>query len=194
MLEKLPDAVGHTLRKQRAGLEKIAFNSVSGLPAIEVSSPAFVDHEPLPAKYTADGEGLSPPLQWGSVPPATDMLVWIVEDADAPTPHPLVHAIVVELPPEPGSLPEGALSTADDKTLQLGRNSYMRASWMPPDPPPGHGPHRYVFQLFALSPGPPFFGAPGRSEVLEAIRERAIASGCLIGTYERPEHKDSTHL
>jgi phosphatidylethanolamine-binding protein (PEBP) family uncharacterized protein len=45
--------------------------------------------------------------------------------------------------------------------------------------------HRYVFQVFALRAGAPFSHAPGRREVIEAILDRAIAAGCLIGTYER---------
>jgi phosphatidylethanolamine-binding protein (PEBP) family uncharacterized protein len=56
---------------------------------------------------------------------------------------------------------------------------------LPPDPPPGHGVHRYLFQVFALEAGPAFDEEPGRDAVLAAIRERGLASGCLIGTYER---------
>ena len=36
-------------------------------------------------------------------------------------------------------------------------------------------------------PGARFEGEPGREAVLEAIREHGLASGCLIGTYERPD-------
>ena len=69
--------------------------------------------------------------------------------------------------------------------MKTGRNSYLQRSWLPPDPPPGHGPHRYAFQVFALGPGAAFSATPGRDEVLGALRQRALASGCLIGTYER---------
>lgn len=55
------------------------------------------------------------------------------------------------------------------------------------DPPPGHGEHRYAFQLFALGAGEPFRGTPGREEVMRAIQERGVASGMLIGTYTRPD-------
>jgi Raf kinase inhibitor-like YbhB/YbcL family protein len=190
MLEKLPDAVGHALREQRAGLDKLAFNLAglrAGMGAIEVSSAAFADHAPIPARYTADGEGLSPPLQWRGVPPVAASLVLIVEDADAPTPRPLVHAIAVDLPPSRNALSEGELNSTAEGTVHVGRNSYLMSGWLPPDPPPGHGPHRYAFQLFALLPGMPFSGRPGRDAVLEALRERAVASGCLIGVYQRPD-------
>ena len=193
MLENLPDALGHALRGQRAGLEKTAFQAVdlrAGMAALQVASLAFADHAPIPERYTADGPGLSPPLQWSGVPAAAASVLLIVEDADAPTPQPLVHAIVVDLPAGDGALAEGALESADHEGtgLKTGRNSFLQTRWLPPDPPPGHGNHRYVFQVFALEAGgEPFGDAPGREAVLEAIRERGLASGCLIGTYERPD-------
>lgn len=197
MLEKLPDAIGHALQGRRAGLDQIAFNLIdlrSGTASIEVRSLAFNDHQPLPAQYTADGAGTSPPLEWTGVPAGAASLLLIVEDADAPTPHPLVHAIAAELPPADGALAEGALSSAasssadsDGPALKIGRNSYLQSGWLPPDPPPGHGVHRYAFQLFALAPGAAFGETPGRDAVLKALQEHALASGCIIGTYERPD-------
>ena len=199
MLEKLPDVLGHALRNQRAGLDAIAFNRIDlrqGTSAIAVSSLAFVDHAPIPALYTADGEGRSPPLQWSGLPAETGTVVLIVEDADAPTPKPLVHAIVVDLPPGDGAMAEAALSDEADAPSadrdgagtdepRTGRNSYLQSSWLPPDPPPGHGVHRYAFQVFALKPGAVFSENPGREEVLEIVESHGIASGLLIGTYER---------
>jgi Raf kinase inhibitor-like YbhB/YbcL family protein len=192
MFEKLPQALGQALRDQRAGLDKIVFNQVklgTGTAALSVRSLAFADHAPIPATYTADGEGRSPPLEWTGVPPGAASLVLIVEDADSPTPQPLVHAIVADLPAEDGSLAEGAIDPAslDTEDATIGRNSFLRAGWLPPDPPPGHGTHRYVFQLFALADGPAFGATPGREAVLEMIEARAIASGILTGTFERPD-------
>jgi len=190
MLENLPDFVGHALREQRAGIDQIAFARLplrAGQGAITVTSLAFVDHGPIPAAYTADGEGRSPPLQWTGVPEAARSVVLIVEDADSPTPHPLVHAIAVGLAPDEVALREGAL--ADDAEApaeaRLGRNSYLQHGWLPPDPPPGHGRHRYAFQVFALAGNATLPETPGRDALMEALAEDAIASGCLIGTYER---------
>lgn len=193
MLENLPDTVGHVLRHVRAGLDKIAFNHSGlrgGMAAIEVSSLAFADHMPIPGRYTADGEGVSPPLQWSGVPGNAASVLLIVEDADSPTPQPLVHAIAVDLPPGDGALAEGTLSSSGNEgsdEVHEGRNSFLMTGWLPPDPPPGHGSHRYAFQLFALGPGDPFTGTPGRDAVVAAVQERGLASGCLIGTYARPD-------
>jgi Raf kinase inhibitor-like YbhB/YbcL family protein len=197
MLEKLPDFVGHALRDQRAGLDQIVFNRLplrAGQGAIAVTSLAFVDHGPLPTPCTADGDGVSPPLQWSGVPEAATSVVLIVEDADSPTPHPLVHAIAVGLAPQEGSLREGALADDADTPAEarLGRNSYLQHGWLPPDPPPGHGRHRYAFQVFALGGDEPLPEAPGRDALVEALEARAIASGLLVGTYERHDTTVST--
>ena len=192
MLEKLPDVLGHALRGQRAGLDQTAFQAVDlrgGMAAIAVGSLAFADHAPIPARYTADGEGVSPPLHWSGVPTGAGSLLLIVEDADSPTPHPLVHAIVVDLPAQDGAMAEAMLPSEghEGAGYKTGRNSYLRSDWLPPDPPPGHGVHRYCFQFFALEAGATFVDTPGRDAVLEAIRDHGIASGCLIGTYERAD-------
>jgi Raf kinase inhibitor-like YbhB/YbcL family protein len=195
MLEKLPDVIGHVLQGARAGLDKILFNRIdlrNGTAQIQISSLAFSDHAPIPPRFTADGEGLSPPLQWRGVPETAASLVLIVEDADSPTSEPLVHVIAVDIDPKTNALEEGALMAPEDDSdtpldtrLSLGRNSLLGHAWTPPDPPPGHGVHRYAFQMFALAAGEPFSKTPGRDEVEDAVRERAFASGCLIGTYAR---------
>jgi Raf kinase inhibitor-like YbhB/YbcL family protein len=191
MLEKLSASVGHALENHRAGIEKILYHSVThehGAARIELVSPAFAPGSAMPVRFTSDGPGVSPPLQWASIPSQTSMLALIVEDADAPTSEPLVHAIAVGIDPRLRGFDEGDFTAETKNTpADLGRNSFLRQAWLPPDPPPGHGVHRYVFQIFALLPGDEFSSAPGRKELANAIRQRAIGSGCLIGTYQREE-------
>jgi Raf kinase inhibitor-like YbhB/YbcL family protein len=192
MLEKIPATLGRAAQGVRAGADDLAIadTELTGVNAsIEVSSEAFGYNEPIPAQYTADGEGLSPPLEWRCVPMNAEAVVVLVEDADSPTPRPLVHAIVWDLPGSDAALPEGVLpstrDSGDPASEHLGRNSALSATWMPPDPPPGHGTHRYVFQVFALDIVPRFESRPGRAELLDRIKGHVIAKGMLIGTYER---------
>jgi Raf kinase inhibitor-like YbhB/YbcL family protein len=189
MLEKIPQSLGRAFKDRRAGAHKVLFTRLhaeKSIPLFEVRSDAFLDGQPLPMRYSADGAGLSPPLEWRGIPHGTQSVAVIVEDPDAPSPEPLVHAIVVGLPPQ-GSLAEGALDSPDHEGVghATGRNSYLRQSWLPPDPPNGHGAHRYVFQVFALGPGRAFSATPGRQEFYEVVRERALAAGLISGTYER---------
>jgi Raf kinase inhibitor-like YbhB/YbcL family protein len=188
MLQNLPDFVGHALRDQRAGLDQIVFNRVplrAGHGTITVTSGDFVDHGPLPVACTADAEGSSPTLYWSGLPAEATSVALIVEDADSPTPHPLVHAIAAGLPAADGALQGGALDDDKDAPATLGRNSYLQHGWLPPDPPPGHGKHRYAFQVFALGGAEPLAETPGREALTALLEARAIASGMIVGTYER---------
>ncbi len=192
MLEKLPHGLGAALRGVRPGLEKLVSaraEIVAAPQTLVVTSPAFGEGGALPRYYTADGTpdgaAASPPLAWTGVPAEARSLVLIVEDADSPTPLPLVHAIAWGLEPALRGLREGALVDGTDEIL-LGHNSYFRAAWLPPDPPPGHGPHRYAFQLFALATAPDLGRHPGRRAVIGALANHVLGRGQLIATYERP--------
>ena len=193
MLEHVPGWLGHLMRNFRAGHDKltVAHHGIALAEArIDLSSPAFADGARLPIRFTADGDGVSPPLVWGDVPPGTQSLALIVEDPDAPTPSPLVHALVWKIPANERQLAEGAIAPDDDgdsADKDVGRNSYGAEGWLPPDPPTGHGTHDYVFQLFALSSMPEIGPTPGRSDLLAAITGKVLATGLLVGTYSRED-------
>jgi Raf kinase inhibitor-like YbhB/YbcL family protein len=184
MLEKLPHQVGEALHGARAGVDKIvsADEAFASAPAIlKLTSPAFTDGGAIPALFTEDGAKASPPLSWSGAPPGTQRLVLITEDPDAPTPEPLTHLIAWDLPADDGEVEEGGFAEGRG----LGRNSFLRPGYLPPDPPPGHGPHRYVFQLFAVDAPLDLHGEPGKGAVVDAMRGRVLARGRLVGTYER---------
>jgi len=195
MLEHIPGWLGGFLSNIRAGHSKLIIVDPAlslGDATIDLSSPAFSSGARLPERFTADGAGVSPPLVWGDVPPGTASLALIVEDPDAPLTHPLTHAIVWGLAPTERRLEEGAILADSDGDLgghDVGRNSYLREGWLPPDPPTGHGSHDYVFQLFALSETPEIGSNPGRSAFLRAIEGRVLGAGLLVGTYSRGEQE-----
>jgi Raf kinase inhibitor-like YbhB/YbcL family protein len=190
MLEKLPAAVGRTLDDIRAGMKNIVFfdERFDHVPdGITVNSSAFPKAGSVPIRYTEDGARLSPPINWADQPSNTAAMVLIIEDADSPTPRPLVHAIAWNLSPRDRSISEGALKSTGSKgqEIALGKNSFLCSEYLPPDPPPGHGEHRYVFQLFALDRVLETDGIPGRTALLKAMEDHVISKGLLIGTYER---------
>jgi hypothetical protein len=51
-------------------------------------------------------------------------------------------------------------------------------------PPRSHGPHAYVFQLFALDQAPSLPASFALNEVITAIAGHAIGRARLDGTYE----------
>ena len=190
MLEHLPHWLGQALSSVRAGADTLAITEVAtgSTPPLHLTSTAFGDGARLPERYTADGEGVSPPIAWSRLPDGTAALALLVEDADAPAPRPLVHGIAWDIDPAMHALDEGAIERdAGGASLEIGRNSYQQRSWLPPDPPPGHGEHRYVFQLFALSEAPDLGSSPGRSKLVDAISGKLLAAGVLTGTYSRDD-------
>ncbi len=191
MLEKLPHVIGQVLKGKGPGLDKTIYfsESIDGAPeSITVSSPAFADGGTIPTRFTEDGEKVSPPLAWSGVPNDARSLVLVVEDADSPTPSPIVHALVFDLPPTDGELAEGALKgpAGEGEAHALGKNTFLKKSYLPPDPPPGGGVHRYVFQFYALDHAHGLDEGAGRGAVKDALRGHVLARGCMLGTYERP--------
>jgi Raf kinase inhibitor-like YbhB/YbcL family protein len=192
MLEHVPHWLGSALKGLRAGSDKLAIAQpgLGSFEALHLASPAFANGARLPERFTADGEGVSPPLFWTGVPDGTERLALIVEDPDAPAPQPLVHAVVWDLPPHEGELKEGAIRADGSGGISgsdVGRNSYLGEGWLPPDPPMGHGLHHYAFQLFALGAGPDVNDTPGRGAIVKAMTGRVLAAGLLTGTYSRGE-------
>jgi Raf kinase inhibitor-like YbhB/YbcL family protein len=191
MLEHIPHWLGSALKGLRAGANKLAIvqPELGSFEVIHLASPAFANGGRLPERFTADGEGVSPPLFWTGVPEGTECLALIVEDPDAPAPQPLVHAVIWGLPVE-GDLKEGAIhadGAGDSTGTDVGRNSFLGEGWLPPDPPTGHGPHHYAFQLFALGAGCEIGENPGRSALVRAMAGHVLAAGLLTGVYSRGE-------
>jgi len=194
MLEHLPSWLGHALGSVRAGADRVAIAALrpGEFAPISLGSTAFVDGDRIPERFTADGEGVSPPLHWGPLPDGTAALALLVEDADSPSPNPIVHAVVWDLDLAANQLEEGAIGSTGDgapggEGPETGRNSYLQRRWLPLDPPPGHGEHHYVFQLFALSAVPDLEPAPGRSALLDEFAGRLLGVGVLTGTYSRDD-------
>ena len=190
MLENVPAWLGKAIRNLRAGHGKLAVAGLAGegmlgKDGFAVSSPAFRDGEPLDPCFTADEEdAVAPPLEWTAPPAGTQELALVVEDPDAPTPEPFCHWLVWGLPPQQGKLLEG------ETPPRVGKNSFQDSEWLLPDPPTGHGPHDYVFQLFALDLPLALMPGAGRKELLAAMEGHVVAAAVVTATYQRQEDGD----
>ena len=151
---------------------------------MRLSSPAFLDGQPIPRKYTCEGADVSPPLTW-SVPPAgTRGLALISDDPDAPA-GTWVHWVIYDLPGVSKGVPEGIPSSATlGDGARQGKNSWGNTGYGGPSPPPG-APHRYFFRLYALRTP---LNAPAGLEAKEVealARPKSIELAEFMGTYGR---------
>lgn len=181
--------LGHLLRPLRGRDSRTAWHHQATKYApntITVTSSAFDDGQPMPLRHAGNGLGdnISPPLSWTGLPEDAVELVLIVEDPDAPLPRPVVHALAIL--PSARSLPEFALNPDNDSTpIRIGQGSFKRRGYAGPRPISGHGPHRYIFQLFALDQPCGLDTTATIKTALAAIDGHVIARGRLTGTYER---------
>lgn len=147
---------------------------------LTIASPAFASGEPIPTRYTADGEDVSPPLELRGVPEGTRSLAVICHDPDAPVPHGFTHWVVYAIPPDTTLLPEdGAGAYAQ------GENDFGKTGYGGPAPPAGHGPHHYFFWLYALDEEIGVAPTLTRKELLDRMEGHIIEQARLVGTYER---------
>jgi len=157
---------------------------------LTITSTAFTDGQPIPAKHTGDGEDVSPPLAWTGTPAGTKELALIVDDPDAPMPTPWVHWVLWKIPADAAALPEGfteeTVPASAPAGLRQGASSWRGGvGYRGPAPPAGHGVHHYHFKLYALDV---VLDLPARSDkdaLLAVMKGHILAEAELIGTYQR---------
>lgn len=151
---------------------------------LQLSSPAFEQHGPIPRRYASEGEGVSPPLQWMGVPPETKELALVCFDPDAPVPRMFTHWVVYRIPPGTRSIEEGS---SNHNKLTEGVNSSGSPGYIGPAPPPGNGMHHYYFCLYALDKNLDSLVQAGltREQLMEEISDHVIQMSRLVGTYQK---------
>jgi Raf kinase inhibitor-like YbhB/YbcL family protein len=135
---------------------------------LRISSPAFMDHGPIPERYTVDGENVSPRLSWGGAPEGTRSFALVVHDPDAPLVDGFTHWVLYGIPPDATGLPEGS------SHFTAGTNSAGAAGYGGPAPPPGHGAHHYYFWLYALDEDADLEPGLDRRALLERVEDHVL--------------------
>ena len=156
-----------------------------------VSSTDFEPGAVLPDAHVYSEGNLSPQLRWSGAPEGTLSYAVSCYDPDAPTGSGFWHWSVFDIPADVTELPRGA-GSGDFKGLPEGavqvRNDYGTRDFGGAAPPPGDGPHRYVFTVYAVDQaklGPDADASP--AVVGFNLRFHAIGRAQLIAEYEAPQ-------
>jgi Raf kinase inhibitor-like YbhB/YbcL family protein len=155
-------------------------------------SSAFEDYGKIPQRFTADGENISPALEWSDVPKGCKSLAIICEDLDSPKKSPqdptFTHWVVYNISPSISALHENlqkAEEVHDPFRIDQGINSFGEVGYSGPKPPRGDLAHRYIFTLFALDVDS--IGSPKAElkSVHERMKGHIIKTAQVTGRYER---------
>jgi Raf kinase inhibitor-like YbhB/YbcL family protein len=144
-----------------------------------LSSPEFADGQPIPRRFTCDGEDVSPPLAWEGVPDGAAALALVLDDPDAGG-GTYVHWVVHGLEPTLTGLDEGALPDG----AREAENADGESGYSGPCPPEEDGPHTYRFTVYALDEQLDADDGAGQADVLGDIRDHAVAKGTLEATFD----------
>ncbi len=150
---------------------------------MELKSAAFQPGSLIPAKYTCDGQDISPPLNWPDPPAGTESFALISDDPDAPVGI-WVHWVIWNIPagtraleenlPKMASLPNGA---------KQGTTDFRRIGYGGPCPP--SGTHRYFFKLYALDTTLNLPASTIKKDLEKAMDGHILGQAELIGKYQR---------
>jgi Raf kinase inhibitor-like YbhB/YbcL family protein len=146
---------------------------------LKLISPAFDPGKRIPDEYVRAGHNVSPPLEWTGAPKGTRSFVLAVEDTDAPGGS-FWHWAVYDMPGDRVMLHEGE----DLSSYRLGVNDFGKRSYDGPQPPPGHGLHRYHFRLAALGADhlDDLGEAPSAAAIWDKAQKSALDKAELVGT------------
>ena len=173
----------------------LQYDYMPAVPSFTVVSDDVADGEQMGAPHASGifgvpgGSDTSPHLRWEGAPGGTRSYAVTCLDPEAPTGSGFWHWTVFDIPasvtelatgagsPDGANLPPGAVQSRNDANM-LG---YVGAG-----PPPGHGPHRYVFVVHALDvekTGATVDSMP--AFVGFTMYGHTLARGVLTATFER---------
>jgi Raf kinase inhibitor-like YbhB/YbcL family protein len=142
---------------------------------MKLTSPVFEDKGMIPAKYTCQGDDISPPLKFSELPVNAESLALIVDDPDAPG-GTWVHWVVFNIP---------VVEEIKEDTIpgKQGMNSFEKRDYGGPCPPSGE--HRYIFRAFALDKSLNAEDGAAKEEIEAMMAGHVIEKASLTGVYEK---------
>ena len=163
---------------------------------IAVTSSIFDHHGTVPEENSAYGDNTSIDLSWSNLPAGTVQLAMICDDPKVVEigmmPEPFVHWVVYNIPASASGLPPGMPADAQVSLDGLegtinGLNGTRRSGYFGPRPPVNGQLHAYHFRVYALDSDLGLEAGLNKAQLLEAIDGHVLATGMLMGHYERKE-------
>lgn len=142
-------------------------------------SPAFLDGETIPKKYSQFGENINPPLTWNEAPDDTQSFALIMEDPDVPPAAGVPiwdHWIIWNIPATLTVIPE-AWSVVGIQ----GKGTRGMCEYSGPKPPDRE--HRYFFYLYALDTLLPLVEGSTKPQLFEAMNGHILSKATLMGKF-----------
>jgi Raf kinase inhibitor-like YbhB/YbcL family protein len=161
----------------------VSSNNLSA-STMTLSSPAFEHEQAIPAKFTCDGEDVSPALRISDIPEGTQGLALIVHDQDAPREGGWTHWTMWNIPPSTEQINE---NTIPDGVVE-GITDFGSFGYGGPCPPAGT--HRYNFILYALDAPLELDSSADKSELEAAMEGHILDSTTLTGLYAQTQETE----
>lgn len=159
---------------------------------LQLSSDDLIDGETMSlvcAHESAGGQNLSPSLRWSGFPAETAAFAITCFDPDAPSCSGWWHWQVIDIPVSVTEIPTGAGTPgafAWPEPARMLTNDFPALGYGGAAPPPGHGPHRYIFTVHALPMAQlPLPAEVSAAKVSSTINRNDIARGHIIAPFER---------
>jgi phosphatidylethanolamine-binding protein (PEBP) family uncharacterized protein len=147
---------------------------------IKVTSTAFKVGGPIAVKYTCDGAGTSPPLQWQGVPSGAAEVFVLAIDLGGGS-RDVVQWAIAGIPPGTTSIPEGSLPAG----AVAGVNSAGKVGWGGVCGAKGQL-HHVGFLFYALKRKLKLQSGFNPIEVRGGLKGVTLATGLTLATYKRP--------
>lgn len=144
---------------------------------MKIKSNDFEHNKMMDAKFTCQGQDISPHLAFENIPPGAKSLALSVIDPDAPGGS-FIHWLVCNIPhntkeiPQGGPLPLGSTEVISD----FGKREYG-------GPCPPTGTHRYFFTLYALDTDN--LQNLSKTNFVNEVKQHAIETTEIIGLYKK---------
>jgi Raf kinase inhibitor-like YbhB/YbcL family protein len=182
------------LLKYRNKISSVATNNLQSqkitttAAPMKITSPAFLDNQNIPVKYSCDGDGVNPPLVFSDVPKQAQSLALVVSDPDAPN-GTWIHWLFWNLSPSINQVAENSVPAgATQGQASSGQNIYSG-----PCPPASSdatrggssGIHHYIFTLYALDTQLAIPSYSTSADLDKAMQGHIVSQAQLVGLYSR---------